>query len=103
MSLCGATADPSRFVGLGSEAHWSGSVQVVASRRPAQRESRLPIGFVGKLLGHAIGAADLEVVNAVGDKKKICSFLGITSLPVCMRQSKAKRTWSVGPVIWREV
>lgn len=67
-SSCGATANPSRFIGLGSEAHRSGSVQVPALRRPAQREFRLSIRFVGKLLGHAVRATHLEVVNAFQDK-----------------------------------
>lgn len=56
-------------------------MQVPALRRPAQREFRHSIRFVGKLLGHAVGATHLEVVNAFQDKyHKGMIVISLTSL-----------------------
>lgn len=95
-------ANPSRFIGLGSEAHWSDSVQVPALWCPPQCELRLSIRLVGKLLGHAVWATHLEVVNAFRNKNcKDMIFIELILLchiRSCLGESEVTHTWSGEPV-----
>lgn len=94
--------NPSRFIGLGSEANRSGSVQVLALWCPVQRESRLSIRFVGKLLGHADWSTHLEVVNAFGNKNCqgviFIELILLCHISSCLGEVEVTRTWSGEPV-----